>query len=343
MRWSLPFVTTVAVLLASGNSYECICIMHAMHVKDLELSHIRLLARLIETRNLSRAARQMDLSPSAASHSLAKLRKLAGDPLFIAVSGGLMPTPFCERLGAAAKEALEILAAGLAVEPRFDPRTATKRFSIYLSNVGQLTFLPTLMAYLEQEAPGLRIRAVTIPVESPGKALASGEIDLAIGVFDNLVGGFHETPLGREPYVCLVRADHPSFRSGMSMEAFLETPHAIADSTGSAHHAALDRAIDRSKVRRNVKLIVPEFAALPMLLPNSNLLVIVPQRLAALLAAHLPIKILPPPISIPPMSVAIYWHERYHLDPANQWLRQTFVKLFRGEWTEGPGQRVKRG
>jgi DNA-binding transcriptional LysR family regulator len=317
--------------------------MHAMHVRDLELSHIRLLARLIETRNLSRAARQMDLSPSAASHALAKLRKLAGDPLFIASSGGLMPTPFGDRLGAAAKEALEVLTAGLAVEPRFDPRSATKRFSIYLSNVGQLTFLPTLMAFLQNEAPGLSIRAVTIPVESPGKALESGEIDLAVGVFDNLIGGFHETPLGREPYVCLVRADHPSFQSGMTMEAFLQVPHAIADSTGSAHHASLDRAMDRSKIKRHVKLIVPEFAALPMLLPDSNLLVIVPQRLAALLATHLPIKILPPPISIPPMNVAIYWHERYHRDPANQWLRQTFVKLFQGEWTEGAAHRSKRG
>jgi len=314
--------------------------MHAMHVKDLELSHIRLLARLIETRNLSRAARQMDLSPSAASHALAKLRKLAGDPLFIASSVGLMPTPYGDRLGTAAKDALEVLSAGLAVEPRFDPRTASRRFSIYLSNVGQLTFLPTLMSFLQREAPGLSIRAVTIPIESPGKALESGEIDLAIGVFDNLVGGFHETPLGRESYVCLVRKDHPSFLSGMTMDAFLEVPHAIADSTGTAHHAALDRAIERSKIRRHIKLVVPEFAALPMLVLDSDLLVIVPQRLAALLATHLPIKILPPPISIPPMSVAIYWHERYHRDSANKWLRQAFVKLFQGEWTEPKNKRT---
>jgi DNA-binding transcriptional LysR family regulator len=308
--------------------------MHAMHVKDLELSHIRLLARLVETRNLSRAARQMDLSPSAASHALAKLRKLAGDPLFIASSGGLMPTPYGDRLGTAAKEALEVLSVGLAAESRFDPRTASRRFSIYLSNVGQLTFLPTLMAFLQREAPGLSIRAVTVPVESPGKALESGEIDLAIGVFDNLVGGFHETPLGREPYVCLVRADHPSFQSGMTMDAFLDVPHAIADSTGSAHHAALDLAIERKKIKRNVKLVVPEFAALPMLVTDSDLLVIVPQRLASLFAPHIPIKIMPPPISIPPMSIAIYWHERFHRDPANKWLRQAFVKLFQGEWKE---------
>jgi DNA-binding transcriptional LysR family regulator len=120
----------------------------------------------------------------------------------------------------------------------------------------------------------------------------------------------------------------------MTMDAFLEVPHAIADSTGSAHHAALDRAIEHSKIKRNVRLVVPEFAALPMLVPDSDLLVIVPQRLATLFAAHLPILILPPPISIPPMNVAVYWHERYHRDPANRWLRQAFVKLFKGEWKE---------
>ena len=304
-----------------------------MHTKDLELSHLRLLARLIETRNLSRAARQMDLSPSAASHALAKLRKIVGDPLFIASKGGLIPTPHGERIGAAAKEALRVLAVGFSEEPRFNPLTTTRRFSIYLSTVGQLTFLPALMAFLEREAPGLSIRAVTAPLESPGNALESGEVDIAVGVYDNLVGGFHQTPLGREPYVCLVRKDHPGFLSGMTMEAFLESPHAIADSTGTAHHAALDRALERSKITRNVRVIVPEFAVLPLLVAGSNLLIMAPKRLADFFAAQLPIKILPAPIEIPTMCVAVYWHERYHRDPANKWLRQTFVKLFQGEWT----------
>jgi len=308
--------------------------VQAMHTKDLELSHIRLLARLIETRNLSRAARQMDLSPSAASHALAKLRKIVGDPLFIASKAGLMPTPHGERIAAAAKEALRVLSVGFSSEPRFDPRTATRCFSIYLSTVGQLTFLPSVMAFLEREAPGVSIRAVTPPLEHPGNALESGEIDLAVGVYDNLVSGFHQTPLGREPYVCLVRTDHPGFLSGMTMEAFLESPHAIADSAGTAHHAALDRAIERSKSARNVRLIVPEFAVLPLLIPGSNLVVMAPKRLADFFAAQLPIKILPAPIEIPTMCVAVYWHERFHRDAANKWLRHTFVRLFQGEWSK---------
>ena len=307
--------------------------MQAMHTKDLELNHLRLLARLLETGNLSRAARQMDLSPSAASHALAKLRKITGDPLFIASKGGLIPTPHGERIATAAKEALRVLSVGFSSEPQFDPLTSTRRFSIYLSTVGQLTFLPTLMAFLEREAPGLSIRAVTAPLENPGKALESGEIDLAAGVYDNLVSGFHHTPLGHEPYVCLVREAHPGFQSGMSMEAFVESPHAIADSTGTAHLATLNRAIERSKITRKVRLIVPEFAVLPSLVAGSNLVVMAPKRLATFFASQLPIKTLPAPIEISTMSVAIYWHERYHRDPANRWMRQAFVKLFQGEWS----------
>jgi DNA-binding transcriptional LysR family regulator len=189
------------------------------------------------------------------------------------------------------------------------------------------------MAFLEREAPGVSIRAVTAPLENPGSALESGEIDIAVGVYDNLVSGFHQTPLGREPYVCLVRTDHPAFAAGMSMEAFLESTKAIADSTGTAHHAALDRAMERSKLERNVRLIVPEFAVLPLLVAGSNLLVMAPKRLADFFAAQLPIKVLPAPIEIPTMSVAVYWHERYHRDPGNKWLRHAFVKLFQGEWT----------
>jgi len=63
------------------------------------------------------------------------------------------------------------------------------------------------------------------------------------------------------------------------------------------------------------------------------MVVMAPKRLATFFASQLPIKTLPAPIEISTMSVAVYWHERYHRDPANRWLRQAFVKLFQGEWS----------
>jgi len=126
--------------------------MHTMHVPDFEFTEIRLIAELLELRKLSAAAARLGLSQSAASHALARLRTRFGDPLFTRTSGGFQPTPYGERLGNAAREALEILVAGVASNQPFDPRTTTRRFTLYANDVGQMVLLPALIAFLKKEA-----------------------------------------------------------------------------------------------------------------------------------------------------------------------------------------------
>jgi DNA-binding transcriptional LysR family regulator len=302
--------------------------MHAMHVPDFEFSEIRLIAELLELRKLSAAAARLGLSQSAASHALARLRTRFGDPLFTRSAGGFQPTPYGERLGTAAREALDALIAGIGSNRPFDPRTTTRRFTLYANDVGQMVFLPRLLAFLKKEAPGATVRTSPIPLENPGSALASGDVDAATGFFDNLTTGFRQSLLFRERYVCVVRVNHPKFRNGMTLEAFKSSEHAMADATGMAH-AVIDRFLAKQRVQRNVALRVPGFHVLPMIIANSDLLAVIPSRLAEAFVSHVPIKVLPLPISIPPFDIRIYWHERYHHDPALCWFRTAFVKLFR--------------
>jgi DNA-binding transcriptional LysR family regulator len=302
--------------------------MHAMHIPDFEFTEIRLIAELLQLRKLSAAAAQVGLSQSAASHALARLRKRVGDPLFTRTAGAFQPTPYGERLGIAAREALDVLIAGSASNRPFDPRTTTRRFTLYANDVGQTVLLPRLLAFLKKEAPGATVRASPIPLENPGAALVSGDVDAAVGFFDNLTTGFRQSLLFRERYVCVARANHPKFRTGMTLEAFKSSEHAMADATGMAH-AAIDRFLAKQRVQRNVALRVPGFHVLPMIIASSDLLAVIPSRLAEAFVSHVPIKVLPLPISIPPFDIRIYWHERYHHDPALRWFRTEFVKLFR--------------
>jgi DNA-binding transcriptional LysR family regulator len=114
----------------------------------------------------------------------------------------------------------------------------------------------------------------------------------------------------------------------MTLEAFQNAEHAIAHSTGMAH-ANIDQLLARYHVRRNVTLGVPGFHVLPMVIPNSDLVAVVPGMLAEAYACHLPIKVLSMPVPIPPFDLRIYWHERYHHDAPIRWLRKGFVELFR--------------
>ena len=302
--------------------------MHVMHIDDLEFGEIRLIAELAALRKLSAAAARLNLSQSAASHALARLRRRTGDPLFVRGSAGFYPTPYGERLSAAARKALDILLDGLASNAPFDAASTARRFNVYLSDVGQMVILPKLLAFLAREAPQASLRACPIPIEDPGAPLASGEVDLAVGFFSNLTAGFRQSLLFRERYVCVVRADHPNFRSGMTVEGFAESPRALADASGMAH-AVVEEELRKNGLAAVPQLTVPQFMVLPLVIANSDLLVIMPSRLAKAFAQLVSIKILKPPIALKPYDIRIYWHERFHQDPASRWFRRALVQLFR--------------
>jgi len=302
--------------------------MHHMHIELLDITQIRLAAALLRLRSVSAAAQSIGLSQSAASHALAKLRAQVGDPLFTRSGKGVEPTPYGERLGQAARESLDVLRAGLASNRPFDPATTTRCFNLYSSDIGQMAFVPRLYAFLRREAPGATVRIHAVTLDNPGAALSSGEVDFAVGFFDNLTTGFLRSFLFREHYVCVVRRGHPKFRKGMSLDSFLAADHAIADSTGMAH-SKIDQVLARHRIRRRDVVRVPGFQVLPPIIANSDLVAVMPSRLAAAFDGSAAIKALPLPVSIPPLEINIYWHERYHHDPPNGWFRTTFAKLFR--------------
>src|SRR5262249_28101173 len=149
------------------------------------------------------------------SHALAKLRQRLGDPLFARTANGIQLTPYGERVALAARSALETLRTGLESNRPFDPRANERCFNLYANDVGQMVLLPRLIGFLRKEAPRASVKALPIPLTNPGAALSSGEVDIAVGIFDNLTTGFHQSFVLRERYVCVVRKNHPNFRKGM--------------------------------------------------------------------------------------------------------------------------------
>jgi DNA-binding transcriptional LysR family regulator len=302
--------------------------MQAMHLRDLELAQLRLLEAIAETRSLSAAARAVGLSPSAASHSLARLRLLAQDPLFVRTSNGMQPTPFGAQVCSAIRSAVATLREGLESVREFDPASSSRTFRLYMSEVGQLVLIPSLLAHLRVHAPGVRLHVSRVPAESPGGALESGDIDLAIGHLKTLTTGFHQRLLFHERYVCVASLDNPLFASGMSREAFQAAKHAIADSSGMAHWV-VDHELEQQGIGRDIGLVVPEFMTLPFVIPGSTLVAILPSRLADQFARVVALRVMPLPIAMDSYEILAFWHERAHHDPAVRWLRQMFAELFR--------------
>lgn len=301
-------------------------IMNGMHIADLDLRHLWLVEALARTGQLTAAADEVGLTQSAASHALARLRHGLADPVFVRTSRGMRPTPYGERLAAAAREALAALRGGIEPQPAFDPGTSRRAFCVYMSDVGQMVLLPRLLRILKAEAPGVTLHVRAVPTRAPHALLESGEVDLAVGYFTTLSAGFVQKRLFRERYVCAVRADHPVFRDGMNPEAFRTVPHAVADASGMAH-GLLDQVLARHNLGRRVQLTVPQFMVLPLVITGSDLLVVMPSRLVAQFAKLVPLKVMELPIRVPAYDIRLFWHERFRADPANLWLRRAFVRL----------------
>jgi len=239
----------------------------------------------------------------------------------------MQATPFAEQLARPIGEALDSLRNSVRSAREFEPASSRRRFKIYLSDIGQVLFLPRLLGYMKQRAPYATLKVPPVPVRDAHLALESGEVDLAVGHFNTLVAGFHQKRLFRERYVCVVRQGHPEFKDGMSLEAFQSSDHAVADSSGMAHEL-LERALERHRVKRQLRLVVPEFMVLPLIIENSDLLVIMPSRLAERFSQLIALEIHPLPVNVSSYDIQIYWHERYHHDPANRWLRSAIADLF---------------
>jgi len=300
---------------------------------DLNLLHV--FDAIFHTRSVTVAAANLHLTQPAVSKQLNRLRELLDDPLFVRTNEGMAPTPRAEALAGPIRAALSEVRHAIERQLGFNPATSTRTFHIYLNDLGQMVFLPKLLDFIAREAPSVNIHTVQVPPSRMrGVALESGDVDLAVGYFEEFEGSIHQQVLFEEHYVGMVRAGHPSIREKLSFEQFLATPHLVYQPSGGGHssqESVVDKAFWSAGVERRVAVRVAHTMGLTSIVSNTDLLVVVPHRLALACVALVEVNVLELPIEIPRFSIAQYWHDRFHADPGNRWLRSVFSRLYGGD------------
>lgn len=297
-----------------------------MNVGGLDLNLLRVFDAVLRDRSVTGAARHLGLTQPAVSNALARLRAQFEDVLFVRTPKGMDATPFARELAEPVRQALALLESALAHGPGFDPATSSRAFRFYMSDLGQIEFLPPLVERAQRVAPGIRLEAVALEVEDIADALAAGALDLAVGFLPGLGPPVRRQPLFRDPYVCLMRADHPFAGRNLTRKQFLSASHALVSYKGG--HRIIEEALERAGLARKIALRVPHFTVLPMVLERSDLILILPAKIARVYERQGGFKFLPLPVPIPPADVAAHWHERFERDPGNRWLRETIRELF---------------
>jgi len=295
-----------------------------MNVQDVDLNLLRVFDAVLQERSVTAAAARLGLTQPAVSNALARLRTLLGDALFVRTPVGMEATPFARGVAEPVRQALALLDSALAHGPGFEPASATRAFRFYMSDLGQIEFLPPLIERVQRAAPGVRLEAVALDVEDIAGALGTGALDLAMGFLPGLGPPVRRRALFRDPYLCLMRADHPI--KTLTKRKFLDASHALVTYRGG--HRVVEEALERAGLARRISLRLPHFTVVPMVLERTDLICTLPARVARVFERRGKLKSLPPPVPIPVADVAVHWHERFDADQGNRWLREQLIELF---------------
>lgn len=291
----------------------------------LELRLLQVFDEIYRTRSVTRAAENLGIGQPAVSIGLAKLREHYGDPLFVRIGNSMEPTPLAQELEQAVRQALNAMERVHAHRAVFEPATSTRRFCISMTDISQLVLLPRLWPQLRKTAPGVHIDIVPL-FEGTARMLENGEADLALGFMPQLEAGFYQQALFGQRYVCVASTDHPRIRDSLSLAQFEAEEHAVVTQSGTGH-PLLDREIARQGITRKVALRVPNYLGIAFVIEQTDMLVTIPERLAQLLEGRGRFRAHALPFEMPPYTVKQHWHERYHHDAGNRWLRKSISDL----------------
>lgn len=301
-----------------------------MDMSRLDLNLLVILDALFDERRTTRVAERLGMSQAMVSYSLAKLRVAFGDPLFVRSGNAMAPTPLAESLREPIRRVLRTVREEITREATFDPASTRRRFTLCLSDIGELVFLPRLLAALRAQAPGASLRSVSLSPPDIRAGLADGSIDLALGYFPDLQdGATFEQTLFTHRFAVLMRRDHPLQAAPMTLDAFLAADHAVVTQEGRSQEI-FEQHIAELSLARRIAFQSPHFLSLPLLLAGSDLVATVPLAVARAFAQMAPVVAIEPPLAIPPIVLKQFWHRRVHADAASRWLRGLVAALFLG-------------
>ncbi len=296
---------------------------------ELDLNLLRILVVLGEKRSVSGAGVRLGKSQPAVSSALGRLRSFFGDPLLIRTGNTMQPTPRGQILIDSARTLLGRVHTEILAAPTFDPAVSIQPFSLALSDVGEVVFLPPLLRELRRLAPHAMVRSVSLPPAEISRGLEDGSIDLAIGYFPDLKRlNFFQQVLYEDGFTSLIRVDHPVSAKKLTLKQYLQLEHAVVR-VESRTEEVIERYLARKRLQRNVVLTTPHFASAPIVIAQSNLIVTIPEPLARYFASiSAQVRMVELPFRSPRIELKQFWHRKFHRDERNRWLRGLLANIF---------------
>ena len=294
-----------------------------MSAKSVDLHLLPHFDALVRTANVSRAADLLGISQPAMSGALGRLRELLGDPILIRSGHAMVLTQRALELHGALAPLLEQWLEATEPFRSFAPDASTRTFSLVASDYVQFLLLPRLAAALEGTGPRARLKVLPVNPIKTLEMLESGHVEFVIGHVDNSPR-FAPQPSAVRGGGRLLGASGPPGALAVLGAGHLRTVPPRAGDVERVSQLQHRRRADARGARRPPRRRddVSSYLATPHIVAASDLIATLPGTIAAEFARTLPVAVLPLPVAVPAISIALFWHERNQKDPAHRWLRE---------------------
>ena len=299
--------------------------MHTL--REINLNLLVVLHELLVEGSVTRTAKKLAMSQSAVSHSLARLRDLIGDALFIQTKTGIKPTTKALELREPLEKTLHHANIVVNGVDAWEPATMKRTFRIALSDYGAYLLLPILLAKITKEAPEVDLICTQSEHQQIAIQLADRSIDFGCCIADTMYKNLCVTPLFTENLVCLVRKG--SAFDGvkkLTLKSYVSLPHMAVSSTGNAY-SEIDTILAQKGLCRRVILVSPHYTVAARVALESDMFLTLPYNLAARLPEREHFHFLTPPIPTKDFTYSMIWHPRSQDDAGHRWLREAISSL----------------
>ncbi|MFZ2987609.1 LysR family transcriptional regulator [Ideonella sp.] len=312
-----------------------------MRFNRLDLNLLVALDALLAEGSITRAAERLNLSQSATSNALARLRDYFEDELLVQVGRRMEPTPRAEGLRGPVRDVLMRVDSTIATQPAFDPAATNRRFRVIASDYTQLVLGPHLMSLAQ--AQGCMAEIEFCPqISNPQRDLERGEADLLIIPLDYASPDHPCETLLRDAFVCLVWQDSPLAQGSMTRMRYENARHVVmVPPNGGVSSSYESMLVARAGVQRRYAVRTYSFGSVPAMVVGTDYVATVHARMAWSLQNCWPLRIRALPIAMPPMSQGVQWHRYRSQDPGLVWLLNLFrsaVARLDRQILEAPGE-----
>ncbi len=297
-----------------------------MRLDNFDLNLLIAFNVLVEERSVTRAARRLNLTQSATSAALKRLREAMQDEILVQHGKKMIPTPHALRLAPQVSGAIAQLRSLISASAAFDPAASTRRFKVEASDYITTILLVPLLSLLAREAPGVRLD-LTLPTAGSSERLSNGDLDLLLTPEDFMPPDHPRELLFEERHVVVGWSGNPVMQSGLTEADFFASGHVAVRISG--RDTFIESALRKYGERRRIEVTAPSFIQAPWLLPGTQRLALMHERLARLVAPRLSLSIAEPPVELPIMREMMQYHTARTNDAALAWLRQQLLVVAR--------------